>query len=54
MYNNISQIRFKTKILKSGLCDYSDILVKGAITVAGQGADTAAIAADRNDKKSNI
>ena len=38
------QIRFKTSMLKSSLCDYSDvyILVKGNITVnniAGAGAD---------------
>ena len=35
-YNNISQIKFKTSMLKSSLCDYSDacILVSGTITVA--------------------
>ena len=35
------------------LCDYSDacILVKEAITLIGQGADAAAIQADRNNKK---
>ena len=34
-YNVDSQIRFKTTMLKSSLCDYSDvyILVKGTITV---------------------
>ena len=42
-YNNNSQIKFKTTMLKSSLCDYSDayILVKGTITVnntAGAGA----------------
>ena len=34
-YNVNSQIKFKTAILKSSLCDYSDayIIVKGTITV---------------------
>ena len=34
-YKVNSQIKFKTTMLKSGLCDYSDsyILVKGTITV---------------------
>ena len=36
VYNNNSDIRFKTTMLKPSLCDYSDayILVKGTITVA--------------------
>ena len=43
VYNVNSQIKFKTTILKSSLCDYSDayILVKGTISVnntAAQGA----------------
>ena len=35
IYNTNSQIKFKTSMLKSNLCDYSDayILVQGAITV---------------------
>ena len=35
-YNENNQIRFKTSMLRSSLCDYSDayILVKGTITVA--------------------
>ena len=42
-YHFNSQIKFKTTMLKSSLCDYSDayILVKGTITVnntADQGA----------------
>ena len=42
-YNVNSQIKFKTTMLKSSLCDYSDacILVKGTINVtntAAQGA----------------
>ena len=36
-YNVNSQIKFKTTMLKSSLCDYSDayILVKGKITING-------------------
>ena len=39
-YNVNSQIKFKTTMLKSSLCDYSDvyILVKGTITVADRSA----------------
>ena len=42
-YNVNSQIKFKTTMLKSSLCDYSDayILVKGTITIAGAGDDAA-------------
>ena len=47
-----SQIKFKTTMLKSSLCDYSDayILVKGTITINGRGADDAARQADGRDK----
>ena len=39
-YNIYSQIRFKTTLLKSSLCDYSDAyILKGTITVA----DTSAV-----------
>ena len=36
-YNENKSIRFKTPILRSNLCDYSDayILVNGTITVTG-------------------
>ena len=36
-YKEIKSIRFKTPMLRSNLCDYSDayLLVKGTITVAG-------------------
>ena len=46
-YNVNSQIKFKTKMLKSSLCDYSDayIFVKGTITVN----DTVAADADANN-----
>ena len=51
-YNVNSQIKFKTTMLKSSLCDYSDayILVKGAITITGAGAYAAARQADERDK----
>ena len=51
-YNVGSQIKFKTTILKSSLCDYSDahILVKGKITIAGAGNDAVARQADERDK----
>ena len=47
-----SQIKFKTTMLKSSLCDYSDayILVKGTITIAGAGDNAAARQADKRDK----
>ena len=51
-YNVNSQFKFKTTMLKSSLCDYSDayILVKRKITIAGAGADAAARQADERDK----
>ena len=51
-YNVNSQIKFKTIMLKSSLCDYSDayILVKGTITIIGRGVDAAARQADERDK----
>ena len=47
-YNLNSQIKFKTTMLKSSLCDYSDayILVKRKITVKGAGDDAEARQAD--------
>ena len=50
-YNIISQIKFKTTMLKSSLCDYSDayILVKGTICVNNIAADGAAV--NNNNKK---
>ena len=43
-YNVNSQIKFKTTMLKSSLCDYKDayIIVKGTITVNNTAADGAA------------
>ena len=47
-----SQIKFKTTMLKSSLCDHSDayILIKGTITITGAGDDAAARQADERDK----
>ena len=51
-YTTGSNIRFKTKLLKSSLCDYADayILVKGAIKITGAGDDAAAKLADERNK----
>ena len=50
-YNVNSQIKFKTTMLKSSLCDYSDayILVKGTISVNNTAAANAAV--NNDDKK---
>ena len=47
-----NDIRFKTTMLRSSLCDYADayILVKGTITTTGEGADDAAKQADERGK----
>ena len=51
-YNANSQIKFKTIMIKSNLCDYRDahILVKEKITITGAGDDAAARQADERDK----
>ena len=43
-YNENKSIRFKTPMLRSNLCDFSDayILVKGTITVTAPGANNGA------------
>ena len=50
-YNVNSQIKFKTTMLKSSLCDPSDayILVKGTISVNNTAAEVAAV--NNNDRK---
>ena len=52
IYNVNSQIKLKTIILKSSLCDYSDayILVNGKITISGAGDDVAARQTDERGK----
>ena len=51
-YNVNSQIKFETTMLKSSLCGYSDayIIVKGKITITGEGENAAARQADERDK----
>ena len=50
-YANID-IRFKTTMLRSNLCDYTDsyILVKGTITITGVGGNADAKNTDERDK----
>ena len=50
-YNTNSQIKFKTMMLKSGLCNYSDdyIITSRTRTITGEGADDDA---KRTDEKS--
>ena len=52
MYNTNSQIKFKTSMLRSSLCDYSDayILVSGTITVP----NTEAAEASPNNRENII
>ena len=47
-----NDIKFKTTMLRSNLCDYADayILVKGTITITGAGNDDAARQGDERDK----
>ena len=51
-YITCSDIKFKTTMLKSNLCDYADayILVKGTTTINGAGDDAAARRADERNK----
>ena len=52
MHNTNRDIRFKTTMLKSSLCDYKDayILAQETITITGAGADDAAKQVDKRDK----
>ena len=47
-----NDIKFKTTMLRSNLCDYADayIIVKGTITITGAGADDAAKRLDERNK----
>ena len=51
-YNTGSDIKFKTTMLRSNLCDYADayILVKRTITTTGEGDDAAVREADERGK----
>ena len=52
MYNENKSIRFKTTMLRSNLCDYSDayILVKGTITVMAPGVNNANNIRDKRNR----
>ena len=47
-----NEIKFKTTMLRSNLCDYADAYIfgKGTITITGSGADAAARLADEREK----
>ena len=51
-YTTGSDIKFKTLLLRSSLCDYADAytLVKGTIAITGAGDDAAARWADERKK----
>ena len=51
-YTTGSDIKFKTTMLSSSLCDYADayIFVKGTITITGAGNDAAARQANERNK----
>ena len=51
-YNTGSDIKFKTAMLRSNLCDQVDayILVKGTITISAAGNDADARQADEREK----
>ena len=51
-YTTGSNIKFKTTMLRSSLCDYADayILVMGTITITGVGDDAAAMPAGEKNK----
>ena len=53
VYNTNSDIRFKTTMLKSSLCNFSDayVLVKRTITITGAEADAVARQANERDKR---
>ena len=52
-YNSNSQIKSKTSMLRSSLCDYSDayILVNGTIKITGAGDDAVARQANERNKE---
>ena len=55
-YNPNGQIKFKTSILKTSLCNYSDayILVRGTINVVAAGTDNVTTVADRKNKQAIV
>ena len=55
-YNTNSQMKFKTSMLNSSLCNYSDayILVKGTINVVGVGATATLTTTDSKNKQAIV
>ena len=55
-YNTRKQIKFKTAVLKSSLCVYSDsyILLRWTITISGVGADEVTQEADEKKKNKDL
>ena len=55
-YNLGAEIKFKTTVLRSSLCDYSDAykLKKGTIAITGAGADAVSERADEINKHVTI
>ena len=51
-YNTNNQIKFKTQILKSSLCDYCDVQILFKVTISL--ANTAAATADTNNGGKNV
>ena len=49
-YNTISQIKFKTSMLKSSLCDYSDAYILVSWTISVQNGAAADAAANNTNK----
>ena len=51
-YNTNSQIKFKTSMLRTSLCDYNDayVLVNGTITITAAGDNDAARRLDERNK----
>ena len=45
-----NDIKFKTTMLRSNLCDYADAYIKGTITITGVGNDDAAKRLDERNK----
>ena len=56
LYKPGSDIKFKTTMLRSNLCDYADayVLVKGTTTITGAGNDDAAKRLDERNKGVNL
>ena len=52
MYNTNNQIKFKTSMLRTSLCDYSDtyIFINGTITITGAGYNDAVRLLDEKNK----